>query len=47
MTNLNVEHIVRSPKSNEILDTTKKGLGFVLNMYENMGANTALLDAYT
>lgn len=47
MTNLNVEHIVRSPKTNEILDNTKKGLGFVPNMYVNMGANTALLDAYT
>ncbi|MDD2791666.1 MAG: carboxymuconolactone decarboxylase family protein [Sediminibacterium sp.] len=47
MANLKLENIIHSQKTNEILEHTKKGLGFVPNMYVNMGGNTALLDAYT
>lgn len=47
MTNLKLENFSISSKTVEILENTKKGLGFVPNMYVKMGANTALLDAYT
>jgi uncharacterized peroxidase-related enzyme len=47
MTHLNLETISTSSITNEILKTTKKSMGFVPNMYLTMGANTALLDAYT
>ena len=44
---LKLENVSNSPHVNEILEHTKKGLGFVPNMYLTMGANTALLDSYT
>ena len=47
MANLKLENVTTSQKTNEILDNAKKGLGFVPSMYAKMGANTALLDAYT
>lgn len=47
MVNLKLENTSHSQKANEILENTKKGLGFVPNMYERMAKNTALLDAYT
>lgn len=47
MANLKLENVVYSQKTNEILDNVKKYSGFVPNMYSKMGANTALLDAYT
>lgn len=47
MAKLKLENIAFSSKTNEIFENTKKGLGFVPNMYIAMGANTALLDAYT
>ena len=47
MAHLRLENVSTSPLTNEILENTKKGLGFVPNMYVTMGANTALLDAYT
>jgi uncharacterized peroxidase-related enzyme len=47
MANLKLENVTTSQKTNEILDNAKKSLGFVPNMYAKMGANTALLDAYT
>lgn len=47
MANLKLENSSNSPKTVEILERTKKSLGFVPNMYVKMGANTALLDAYT
>lgn len=46
MAHLKLDNIVSSPITSEILDNTKKGLGFIPNMYINMGANPALLDAY-
>ena len=47
MAKLNLENIQFSPKSTEILEDTKKALGFIPNMYKKLAANTALLDAYT
>lgn len=47
MAHLKLEDVSNSQITNEILETTKKGLGFVPNMYVSMGANPALLDAYT
>ena len=47
MAHLKLEAISTSSITNEILETTKKSLGFAPNMYLTMGANTALLDAYT
>lgn len=47
MAKLNLENTTFSPRTSEILLQTQKGLGFVPNMYTNMGVNTALLDAYT
>lgn len=47
MAHLKLENVSNSSITNEILEATKKGLGFVPNMYVSMGANTALLDAYT
>ena len=47
MAHLKLENQVYSQITNEIFENTKKGLGFVPNMYQKMGANTALLDAYT
>jgi uncharacterized peroxidase-related enzyme len=46
MANLKLENISVSQKTTEIFEATKKSLGFIANMYEKMGANTALLDAY-
>ena len=47
MAQLKLSNIQVSELTQEILDSTKKGLGFVPNMYVKMGGNTALLDAYT
>lgn len=47
MAHLKLEGVSNSQITNEILETTKKGLGFIPNMYVFMGANPALLDAYT
>lgn len=47
MAHLKLENISTSPITNEILENTIKGLGFAPNMYVTMGANPALLDAYT
>lgn len=47
MTQLKLENNVISSLSQEILEKTKKGLGFVPNMYTKMSNNTSLLDAYT
>lgn len=47
MAHLKLENPVYSENTVEILENTKKGMGFVPNMYLKMGANTALLDAYT
>ncbi len=47
MAHLKLENLVYSEKTNEILENTQKGMGFVPNMYQKMGGNTALLDAYT
>lgn len=47
MVNLKLENTSNSQKAIEILENTRKGLGFVPNMYERMAKNTALLDAYT
>lgn len=47
MAHLNLEAVSSSSITSEILETTKKGMGFVPNMYLTMGANPALLDAYT
>jgi len=47
MANLKLENVTTSQKTNEILDNAKNNLGFVPAMYVKMGANTALLDAYT
>jgi len=47
MTHLKLEDNVISPLSQEILEKTKKSLGFVPNMYAKMSNNTSLLDAYT
>jgi len=47
MAHLNLENVSTSSLTKEILENTKKGLGFVPNMYVTMAANTALLDAYT
>jgi uncharacterized peroxidase-related enzyme len=46
MAHLNLETISTSSITNEIIETTKKSMGFVPNMYLTMGANTALLDTY-
>lgn len=47
MTHLKLDNVSESEITNEILEHTKKGLGFVPNMYAKMGTNPALLDAYT
>lgn len=47
MAHLKLENPEYSENTVEILENTKKGMGFVPNMYLKMGANTALLDAYT
>ena len=47
MTYLKLENVSDSEKTIEILESTKKGLGFVPNMYVKLGKNTALLDAYS
>ena len=47
MAHIKLENNSISPISQEILDKTKKGLGFIPNMYQKMGVNPALLDAYT
>ena len=47
MTHLKLANNTISPISQEILDSTQKALGFIPNMYQKMGVNPALLDAYT
>ncbi|MFH4966502.1 carboxymuconolactone decarboxylase family protein [Gaetbulibacter sp. M235] len=47
MAKLKLENLNNSQLTNEILENTQKGLGFVPKMYVSMGGNTALLDAYT
>lgn len=47
MAHLKLENVSTTALTNEILENTKKGLGFVPNMYVTMGENPALLDAYT
>lgn len=47
MIHLELDNATESQITSEILENTKKGLGFVPNMYVKMGANPALLDAYT
>lgn len=47
MAKLKLENLNNSQLTDEILENTQKGLGFVPNMYISMGGNTALLDAYT
>lgn len=47
MANLKLENSPVSQISQEIFDKAQKSLGFVPNMYVKMGANAALLDAYT
>ncbi len=47
MAHLKLENVSITALTNEILENTKKGLGFVPNMYVTMGVNPALLDAYT
>lgn len=44
---LNLESIKLSEKSNQILENTKKAMGFVPNMYFGMAGNTSTLDSYT
>ena len=46
MAHLKLENPAYSEGTVEILENTKKGMGFVPNMYRKMGANSALLDAY-
>lgn len=47
MAKIYLNNEISSPISQEILDQTKKTLGFIPNMYQKMGHNPALLDAYT
>lgn len=47
MTHLKLKNNTVSLLSQEILEKTKKGLGFVPNMYSIMSNNTSLLDAYS
>lgn len=47
MAHLKLENNSISPISQKILDKTEKTLGFIPNMYQKMGNNPALLDAYT
>ncbi|MFD2917234.1 carboxymuconolactone decarboxylase family protein [Psychroserpens luteus] len=47
MAHLKLGNYATSPISQDILDKTQKALGFVPNMYNKMGNNPALLDAYT
>jgi len=47
MTHLKLKNDTVSLLSQEILEKTKKGLGFVPNMYSVMSNNTSLLDAYS
>lgn len=47
MAHIKLENPAYSEKTTEILENTRKGMGFVPNMYLKMGGNTALLDAYT
>jgi len=47
MANIKFEDSIPTQKANEILEKTKRGLGFIPNMYLHMANNTALLDAYT
>lgn len=47
MAYLKLENTDISPLTEQIFEKTNKGLGFIPNMYTKMGANTALIDAYT
>lgn len=47
MAHLKLEGNSISPISQEIFNKTQKALGFIPNMYQKMGNNPALLDAYT
>lgn len=44
---LDLTNVEVSEKSQQILDLTKKGMGFVPNMYLGMAGNTSTLDSYT
>lgn len=44
---INLDNVELSEKSKNILEATKKGLGFVPNMYLGMAGNTSTLDSYT
>lgn len=46
MAHLQLENTSTSSITKELLENTKKGLGFIPNMYVTMGVNPALLDAY-
>lgn len=47
MAHLELEITQQSSITNEILEKTNEKMGFIPNMYVTMGANPALLDAYT
>ncbi len=47
MAHLKLEANAMSSTSQDILNSTKKALGFIPNMYLKMGNNPALLDSYT
>lgn len=44
---LNIEHLDVSEKSQALLDSAQKTLGFVPNMYTKMAGNTSTLDSYS
>jgi len=44
---ISVDQIEKPEISKKIIEETEKTLGFAPNMYQNMGANGALLDSYT
>lgn len=46
MKHLSLQQKIDSKISLDIFDQTKKSLGFIPNMYQKMGHNPALLDAY-
>ncbi len=43
---INLLNVEISEKSNQILETTQKALGFIPNMYLGMAANTSTIDSY-
>ncbi len=44
---LNIEHLEVSEKSQALLESVQKNLGFVPNMYTKMAGNTSTLDSYS